>query len=124
MTWIAEAAMMTTKTSSATLTAPTANEQPQKSTNDFSNPQQGSTPTTLEGTPMRPQAEPGPGRTGMMKSPPTKKDSRKLFVGGLPADGKRPRRSVKLTGPDDPCGDAKHLETSSLLACFSAILTQ
>jgi hypothetical protein len=116
--------MMTTKTSSPTLTVPTANEQPQKSTNDFSNPQQGSTPTPLEGTSMRAQAEAGPGRTGLMKSPPTKKDSRKLFVGGLPADGKRPLRLRLLTGPYVPCGDAKSLETSSLLACFSVLPTQ
>ncbi|CAB9501475.1 RNA-binding protein Musashi homolog [Seminavis robusta] len=75
-------------------------QQPIRKTNDNSNPQQGTelggggatqtapTESANPVTPMRPQNNNGTvdGRTNMMKSPPTKKDSRKLFVGGLPAD--------------------------------------
>jgi hypothetical protein len=60
-------------------------------TNDNSNPQQGS------GSGMLPESSPvgslGPSvsststRTFATKIPPTHKDARKLFVGGLPADG-------------------------------------
>lgn len=61
------------------------------SQNDNSNPQQGSglTTTTQDGsrTPTKPTNEAATARSvNTMRSPPSKKDSRKLFVGGLPAD--------------------------------------
>lgn len=70
-------------------TAPTATEPPK--CNDNSNPQQGtggarSTPKSPEGAPQ-PQASSGPYSRPSLLVPPTKKDERKLFVGGLPSDG-------------------------------------
>lgn len=50
-------------------------------TNDNSNPQQGADIT------MNHAFHPG-SQTRAMKIPPTAKDDRKLFVGGLPSDGK------------------------------------
>lgn len=75
-------------------TASTASSR-DKAKNDNSNPQQGtglsgSSPFTMEAPP--PAADNkvgfvGPNyRTNQMRSPPNKQDSRKLFVGGLPAD--------------------------------------
>lgn len=51
----------------------------QKSTNDNSNPQQG-TGAPYGGQPIT--------NINNIKIPPTIKDDRKLFVGGLPSDGK------------------------------------
>jgi hypothetical protein len=60
--------------------------------NDNSNPQQGTalTPSAVEPTPPETQMESGnettSGRANTMRSQRNKKDYRKLFVGGLPAD--------------------------------------
>lgn len=104
--------MINTQTNSPS-SAPTISPPTEKSplsvrTNDDSNPQQGSGPAMAEqqsagtggssggggsggiGGPPLPDdvANKGSGsRMGPMKSPPTKFDSRKLFVGGLPPDG-------------------------------------
>ncbi len=52
--------------------------------NDDSNPQQGSTaPTQIHSPTNGPPTD-----NTMFKIPPTKKDNRKLFVGGLPPKGK------------------------------------
>lgn len=54
-----------------------------KRVNDDSNPQQGTGSRTAAGM-MTAQSQHRPG----FKVPPTKKDSRKVFVGGLPSNGK------------------------------------
>lgn len=57
--------------------------------NDNSNPQQGTGGSNNKMATLPPDAEPVAKNIGAKvhgKTPPTKKDSRKLFVGGLPAD--------------------------------------
>lgn len=59
----------------------------QSTINDNSNPQQGSsggTELTVSGSKEKHGTPP----RRMFKVPPTKKDERKLFVGGLPANSK------------------------------------
>lgn len=65
--------------------------------NDYSNPQQGSgmrTPSPADDAPnkttmkLEEKTAKNLTRSNATRSPPTKKDSRKLFVGGLPSDGK------------------------------------
>lgn len=58
-------------------------------TNDNSNPQQGSgmLPESSPVGSLGPSVSSASTRSYSTKIPPTHKDSRKLFVGGLPADG-------------------------------------
>jgi len=73
-------------------TASTASSRDNTNNNDNSNPQQGTSLSslTMETMPPNAQAKAGYGgpnyRTNTMRNPPNKQDSRKLFVGGLPAD--------------------------------------
>jgi len=55
------------------------------SSNDNSNPQQGTSSTTTPTSPSTPINFQKPEK---FKIPPTQRDRRKLFVGGLPPEGK------------------------------------
>ena len=69
-------------------TASIAARDQQYKKNDNSNPQQGTgaPPSLVEETPLKITMKSNP--SAAMRSPPSKKDNRKLFVGGLPADSK------------------------------------
>ena len=61
---------------------------PNATTNDNSNPQQGSGGSKNRGMTAAPSPPTQHGdQRQEFKIPPTKKDARKLFVGGLPSDG-------------------------------------
>jgi RNA recognition motif-containing protein len=89
--------MMTTSNTTASVVASPGDQQ-QFIKNDNSNPQQGTEvppPNTImdhqQQTSLKPPIKNSnsggrPTNNSSMRSPPTKKDSRKLFVGGLPAD--------------------------------------
>lgn len=77
---------------STTTTAPNVAAAPKR--NDDSNPQQGTGPTTTtKESPPSPKPQTAATHAPILqrpslKIPPTAKDDRKLFVGGLPSDGK------------------------------------
>lgn len=90
--------MISTQTNSPSVStvSPSSEKSPATQTNDNSNPQQGSGRGIMstaeqasggDGPPSDNAAKGAGARMGPMKYPPSKKDSRKLFVGGLPADG-------------------------------------
>lgn len=83
----------------ATNSSTTEDPKPQEpESNDNSNPQQG-TGIVRHSASVKAASHPHSASFTTLKIPPTKKDARKLFVGGLPSDGTYATACLKSTYP-------------------------